>query len=127
MPPVKQIQPIGLLGRLEAIRAPTVGKARNGSRKMSTMLRPPVPQLEGGCTDRVRKYNTTVATNIASERAPSDQASQAAPRGLILAAPRPCSGLSLHHTTTTLQHDRLQSVTTNVTRRSSVEDVLRTS
>jgi hypothetical protein len=35
--------------------------------------------------------------------------------------------LSLHHTTTTLQHDRLQSVTTNVTRRSSVEDVLRTS
>jgi hypothetical protein len=43
MPTAKQIQPMGLLGRLEAIRVPTMGKARKGSNKMSTALSPPVP------------------------------------------------------------------------------------
>src|SRR5215207_3040323 len=91
MPTARHIQPMGLLGRLEAIRAPTRGKARKGNRKMSTTLRPPVPQLAGGCTDRVRKYNTTVATNITSERAPDDQASRAAVRRLIPPTSLPCS------------------------------------
>jgi hypothetical protein len=99
MPAAKHIQPMGFLGRLEAIRAPTTGKARNGSRKMSTTPRPPVPQLGGGCTDRVRKYNTTFATNMATERPASNHASQAAVRLLI--PPTPRSG-SLDPAVTTL-------------------------
>src|SRR5215207_3245187 len=86
MPAARHIQPIGLLGRLEAISVPTKGITRKGNRKTNTMLGPPVPQLEGGSTFRVRKYNTTVATNMPTERAPSDQASQA-PR-LIPLTPR---------------------------------------
>jgi len=89
MPAARQIQPMGLSGRLEAIRVPTKGITRKGNRKTNTMLGPPVPQLDGGCTDRVRKYNTTVATNMDTERAPSDQASQEARR--ILPSPRLCS------------------------------------
>src|SRR5919206_3658469 len=91
MPMARHIQPMGFSGRLEAIRAPTTGKARKGNRKMSTALRPPVPQELGGCTDRVTKYNTTVATNITTESAPSDHASQEAVRVLIAPTPRPCS------------------------------------
>ena len=82
MPAARHTQPMGFSGRLEAIRAPTTGKARKGNRKSKMMLRPPVPQPEGGCTDRVKKYKTTVATNMATERAPSDHASQAAARVL---------------------------------------------
>src|SRR5215212_3809936 len=85
MPAARHIQPMGFLGRLEAIRAPTMGKARKATPKMSTTLTPAVPQELGGCTDRMRKYNTTVATNMVTERAPSDQASQEAVRRLILA------------------------------------------
>src|SRR5919199_3080301 len=76
MPPARHIQPMGLEGRLEAMRAPTKGKARKGNRKIKTRLRPPVPKELGGCTDRVRKYNTTVVTNMATHRAASDHASQ---------------------------------------------------
>src|SRR5215211_7449125 len=86
MPAARHIHPIGLSGRLEAIRVPTKGIMRKGNRKTNTMLRPPVPQLEGGSTFRVKKYNTTVATNMPTERAPSDQASQAA--RLIALSPR---------------------------------------
>jgi hypothetical protein len=54
------------------------------------MLRPPVPQLVGGCTDKgMRKYNTTFATNIATERLASDHASQELARLLIPMAPLP--------------------------------------
>src|SRR5215212_11214212 len=90
MPAARHIQPMGFLGRLEAIRAPTSGKARKATPKMSTSLTPAVPQELGGCTDRVRKDNTTVATNMVTERAPSDQASHAAVRVLILPSPRLC-------------------------------------
>src|SRR5919199_6281069 len=90
MPPARHIQPMGLEGRLEAMRAPTKGKARKGNRKIKTRLRPPVPKELGGCTDRVRKYNTTVVTNMVTERAPSDHASQGA-RVLTPPTPRPCS------------------------------------
>src|SRR5215203_2429462 len=86
-PTARQIQPMGLSGRLEAIRAPTKGKARKGSKKMSTALRPPVPQELGGCTDRVTKNNMTAATNITTESAPSDHASQV--EGLRLISPTP--------------------------------------
>src|SRR5436190_632213 len=86
MPAARHIQPIGLLGRLEAIRVPTKGITRKGNRKTNTMLGPPVPQVEGGITSRVRKYNTTVATNMPTESVPSDQASQAA--RLVPVSPR---------------------------------------
>src|SRR5215213_2641751 len=78
MPEAKQIQPIGFSGRLEEIRAPTRGKARKGTTKMSTALAPPVPQVLGGCTDRARTYNTIAAPHTTSERVASDQASQKA-------------------------------------------------
>src|ERR671928_1537942 len=74
MPTARHIQPMGFSGRLEAIRAPTTGKARKGTKKMSTALRPPVPQELGGCTDRVTKYNTTDAAAMATQRPANDQA-----------------------------------------------------
>src|SRR5215211_4874190 len=90
-PTAKQIQPIGLRGRLEAIRAPTKGKARKGTMKTNTMLKPPVPQVIGGCADRGRMtYNVTFATNMTSERVASDQASQAAAWALIPPTLRAC-------------------------------------
>src|SRR5215216_370842 len=91
-PTAKQIQPMGLWGRLEAIRAPTKGKARKGTMKTNTMLKPPVPQVIGGCADRGRMmYIATFATNMISERVASDQPGHAAVRALIPPIPRPCS------------------------------------
>src|SRR5215213_8366702 len=90
-PTAKQIQPIALWGRLEAIRAPTKGKARKGTMKTNKMLKPPVPQVIGGCADGGRMmYNATFATNMISERVASDQASHAAVRALMPPIPRPC-------------------------------------
>ena len=37
-PTARQIQPMGFLDRLEAIRAPTKGKARKGTTRTSTAL-----------------------------------------------------------------------------------------
>src|SRR5215207_778307 len=90
-PTTRQSQPMGFLGRLEAIRAPTRGKARKGSTKTNTLLKPPVPQVVGSCTDRVSTYSTTVAMNMATERPASDHASQEAARVLNPPTPRPCS------------------------------------
>src|ERR687893_2158254 len=83
MPTARHIQPMGFSGRLEAIRAPTRGKARKGSNKMSTALSPPVPQVLGGSTDRVAMYSATDAAAMTTERPASDQASQEAVRALI--------------------------------------------
>src|SRR5829696_2417326 len=91
MPTARHIQPMGLWGRLEAIRAPTKGKARKGKTTMSTALSPPVPQELGGCTDRVAMYSAADAADMATERPASDHASQAAARVLIPPTPRPCS------------------------------------
>jgi len=77
MPTARHIHPTGFLGRLEAIRAPTRGKVTKGRITMSTALSPPVPQLLGGCTDRVATYNTMLAALRRSESAHSDQASHA--------------------------------------------------
>src|SRR5215212_7439745 len=88
MPEARQIQPIGFSGRLEEIRAPTRGKARKGTTKMSTALAPPVPQVLGGCTDRARTYNTIAAPHTTSERTASDQASQKAAGAPPPARPR---------------------------------------
>src|SRR5215208_2682794 len=92
-PAARQIQPIGLLGRLEAIRAPTSGKARKGKK----ITRPPsalaVPHSLEGCVAGASGKDRTVSapppTNMAPESAASDQASQAAVRRLIPPIPRP--------------------------------------
>src|SRR5215217_1606301 len=91
-PAVRQIQPMGLWGRLEAIRAPTRGKARKGT----NINRPPtVPQvLEGrvsGAPDKDNRVSATPATNIVRESPASDQASQEEARDLIPPTPRSCS------------------------------------
>jgi hypothetical protein len=62
MPAARQIQ-IGFLGRLEAIRALTNGKAGEDKRKMSTALPPPVHQLLGDCTDRAATYNAMLTAS----------------------------------------------------------------
>ena len=84
MPEARQIHPIGLLGRLEAMSVPTVGKARKGVESNRVLTRPLVPQLPGGCSDRVRMDIAICAANRASQRAPSDQANQVAVRLLTL-------------------------------------------
>src|SRR5215210_7501562 len=91
-PAARQIQPIGFSGRLEAIRAPTSGKARKGKKITSPLRGPAVPQsLEvEGCvaapTDKDERASTAPITNMATERPASDHASQTA-RALIPPTP----------------------------------------
>src|SRR4028118_1183019 len=91
-PTVRQIQPIGLWGRLEAIRAPTRGKARKGKKITRPPMSPPVPHVLGdgvaGAPYKDMMVSATLAKNMATESAASDQASQEAERGLILMRPR---------------------------------------
>src|SRR4028118_780266 len=71
-PAARQTQPIGLWGRLEAIRAPTRGKARKGEKS----TRPPsslaVPQSLGGCvagaSGKDRRVSAQPTKNMANER-----------------------------------------------------------
>src|SRR5215210_1314102 len=112
-PTARQIQPIGFLGCLEAIRAPTRGNGMKGTRKMNAALPPPVPQVVGGCTDRVRIYNTTPAAHRTSESAASDQASQVATRAPP--SPRPCC-LAASITALLYMYQRLPVVTAGFTR-----------
>src|SRR4051812_9986735 len=79
-PTARQIQPTGFLGCLEAIRAPTMGKARKET-KINSSLRAPV--LGASCDERERRYSATLARNIATERPASAHASHAAVRVLI--------------------------------------------
>jgi hypothetical protein len=59
--------------------------------KTNTMLKPPVPQVIGGCADGGRiMYNATFAMNMISERVASEKASHEAVRALIPPIPRPC-------------------------------------
>src|SRR5918997_6258749 len=91
MPAARHIQPMGFLGCLEAIRAPTKGKARKGNRKTKMMLTiPPVPQALGSCAGRVAMYKPMVATHETSESVASDHASQEAVRRFIPPTSRPC-------------------------------------
>src|SRR5918997_3957026 len=92
-PAVRQIQPIGFWGRLEAIRAPTRGKARKGKKIIRPPMSPPVPHVLGvrvaGAAYKDMMVSTPLAKNMATERPASDQASQAAVWGLVPPAPRP--------------------------------------
>src|SRR5215208_7239616 len=92
-PATKQIQPIGFSGRLEAIRAPTIVKARKGARINRLPMAPPEPQsLEscaaGAVTYKDKMVSMAPATNMAPERPASDQASQEEARVFALPTSR---------------------------------------
>src|SRR5215204_4284587 len=88
-PMTRQIQPTGFLGCLEAIRAPTIGKARKETKINSSLGVSPV--LVGSCDEWARTCSTTLARNMATQSPASDQASQEAARDLIPSTPRSCS------------------------------------
>src|SRR5215210_7247713 len=90
MPAARQIQPMGFPGRLEAIRAPTIGKGRKGNIAHNGVLMLPVPQLLGGRTGRVVICRATEARDKTTQSAASDQASHEVARALIPLTP--CSG-----------------------------------
>src|SRR5215203_4933532 len=78
-PEARQIQPIGFSGRLEAIRAPTIVKARKGARSKMLAIAPPVPQslghfAAGAVTYTDKTVSMAPATNMVPERPASDQA-----------------------------------------------------
>src|SRR5215210_7815928 len=83
-PAARQIQPIGFRGRLEAIRPPTSGKARNGTNINKLLSDPEVPQSLGPCVagpdEREGMVSATLIKNMATERLTSDHASQATAR-----------------------------------------------
>src|SRR5215208_2252257 len=95
-PTVRQIQPTGFLGCLDAIRAPTMGKARK-EKKINSSLRVS-PVLVGSCDEWARTCSTMLARNMATQRPASDQASQEAVRVLIALTLRSCSPASLFTT-----------------------------
>src|SRR4051794_3369006 len=91
----RQIQPIGFSGRLEAIRAPTIVKARKGARTNRLPMAPPEPQSLEGCaagavTYKDKMVSMAPATNMAPERPASDQASQEEARVFTLPTSRSC-------------------------------------
>src|SRR5215212_4610266 len=106
---------MGLVGRREAISAPTVGYASD-STPVSTMsqwskvswggrrISPPVTKS----SKRARAISTTHTVH-------SDQATQAAVRRLFPPTPRPCF-LDSFVTTITLPYYLLQSITTTINR-----------
>src|SRR5215211_3349469 len=79
-PTVRQIQPIGFRGRLEAVRAPTSGNARKvkKSNRSTAVLQTPATSRAG----RGRIDSTMVATAMARQSPASDQANHAVRRGL---------------------------------------------
>src|SRR5918997_1448218 len=94
-PAVRQIQPMGFWGRLEAIRAPTRGKARKGKKISRPPMSPPVPHVLGGrvagAAYKDMMVSATLAKYMATERPASDQPTQAAVRWLIPPLLRSCS------------------------------------
>jgi hypothetical protein len=75
---------MGFRGRLEAIRAPTMGKARKSTKLTdSRTATPTVPRVVGSpgdFADRVRMSSATMATNPATESKANDHASHTAAR-----------------------------------------------
>src|SRR5215217_9703937 len=72
-PATRQIQPIGFSGRLEAIRAPTIVKARKGARINRPPMAPPEPQSLESCAAGAVTYKDEMvsmapAKNMAPER-----------------------------------------------------------
>src|SRR5918993_4101901 len=87
-PREQKIQPMGLVGRREAISAPTVGYASDSTPVSTAIVG---PSLGPSVTMRsVRKSSNRVSPMSTTHTAHSDQANQKAVRLLILATPRPC-------------------------------------
>jgi hypothetical protein len=111
----RQIQPIGFSGRLEEIRAPTSGKARNGEKISRPLRGPAVPQSLEGCVAgpayKDRTVSAKLSKNMATERAASDHASQEPVRPLIPLPPWPAVLilLSQHHSTGFLALERYEN------------------
>src|SRR5829696_4258672 len=101
-PTARQIQPMGLKGRLEAMTAPTKGKAKKGTPINKSVRVNVVLTLLGTCgADLMRTYSATMAKNMATHSMDNDHASQEATRPLILLTPCPCP-LTLSVTTSPL-------------------------
>src|SRR5215207_7044054 len=88
-PREQKIQPMGLVGRREAISAPTVGYASESTPVSTAIVG---PSLGPSVTMRsVRKSSQRASTISTTHTAQSDQANQAAVRWLIPPTPRgPC-------------------------------------
>src|SRR5215210_2967376 len=82
---------MGFCGRLEAIRAPTMGKARKNKEITASLTLPTVNQSPEDRADRTRASSTAVATNMATEIAASAHASHVAVRALNQPTPGSCS------------------------------------
>ncbi len=112
-PSARQIQPIGFWGRLEAIRAPTTGKARRDKKISVLPTVPTVTQAPGDRADLRSTSSAAPAMNIAKDRPASDHASQE--RAPLLPTPRPRS-LASSATTLLYSNSRLLVVTGSVLR-----------
>src|SRR5215208_4112290 len=123
-PSVRQIQPMGFSGCLEAIRAPTIGKARKGTKISRALKIPPVPQVLGTCADRAATYSATLAKNMAPERPASDQASQEEAR--VFALPTSRSRRCVPSATTPLYRTLVSQALRQTLRRSFSTRVQRT-
>src|ERR687890_2299691 len=90
-PSTNKIQPMRFLGRLEATRAPTRGKAKKGTKLNVSLMLLRVNQLPGDCADMARTDSTLPTTNTVIEKAASDHASLAEPWWLTSLIARRCS------------------------------------
>src|ERR671910_1841332 len=87
-PREQKIQPIGLVGRREAISAPTVGYASDSTPVSTAIVG---PSLGPSVTMRsVRKSSQRASAMSTTHTAQSDHANHAAVRLLIPPTPRPC-------------------------------------
>src|ERR671921_2989293 len=88
----QKIQPMGLVGRREAISAPTVGNASESNPVSTAKAGPGLsPGTPAGMTSPVRKSSKRASPRSATHIAQSDHANHAAVRWLIGLTPRPCS------------------------------------
>src|SRR5918995_263914 len=113
-PTARQSQPTAFLGRLEAIRAPTSGKAKKRPPPASPPTLTSAFQPLGMSALRARNHSGKAATNTAKVSPASDQASHVEAR--VCPPPPPRSRSFVPSTTNTLQHHRSPIVTTTVTR-----------
>src|SRR5829696_6142215 len=90
-PSTRQSQPMGFSGRLEAISAPTSGKTRKRACPSRLPVVRSVSRLRATWVEWASIHSATLPTNMTTERAASDHASQEVPRELILPTPCSCS------------------------------------
>src|SRR5919112_2788425 len=89
----QKIQPMGLVGSREAISAPTVGYASESTPVSTARPGPSLSSLSPGGrgTSTVKKSSKRASAMSATHTTHSDQATNAAVRGLIQLTPRFCS------------------------------------